>query len=62
DRIGKDSLTGLLRDARRLAEQQFLRLALQRAGSLEELARAMGVSRRSLLRRGGQTLRQRPLS
>lgn len=62
ERIGKDSLTGLLRDARRLAEQQFLRLALQRAGSLEELARAMGVSRRSLLRRGGQTLRQRSTS
>jgi hypothetical protein len=59
ERIGKDSLSGLLRDARRLAEQQFLTLAVQRAGSLDELARALGVSRRSLLRRGGQALRQR---
>jgi hypothetical protein len=59
ERIGKDSLSGLLRDARRLAERQFLHLALQRAGSLDELARALGVSRRSLLRRGGQALRTR---
>lgn len=58
ERIGKDSLQGLLRDARRLAEQQFLTRALQRAGSLDALARSLGVSRRALLRRGGQALRQ----
>lgn len=58
ERIGKDSLQGLLRDARRLAEQQFLRRALQRAGSIDALAKSLGVSRRALLRRGGQALRQ----
>ncbi|MBL8330344.1 MAG: hypothetical protein JNJ71_16015 [Rubrivivax sp.] len=60
ERIGRDSLQGLLRDARRLAEQQFLRRALQRAGSLDALARSLGVSRRALLRRGGQALRRPP--
>jgi len=57
ERIGRDSLQDLLRDARRVAEQQFLRRALLRAGSLEALARSLGVSRRTLLRRGGAALR-----
>ena len=57
ERIGKDNLQSLLRDARRVAEQQFLQRALARAGSVDALARALGVSRRALLRRGGAALR-----
>lgn len=51
ERIGHDELPGLLRDARRLAERHFLARALQRAGSVEALARSLGVSRRALVRR-----------
>jgi hypothetical protein len=51
ERIGHDELPGLLRDARRLAERHFLARALKRAGSVDELARTLGVSRRALARR-----------
>jgi hypothetical protein len=60
ERIGKDSLQDLLRDARRVAEQQFLSRALQRAGSVDALAQSLGVSRRALIRRGGAALRPPP--
>jgi hypothetical protein len=59
ERIGPDELSGLLRDARRLAEQHFLTRAVQRAGSVDALAQALGVSRRSLLRRGSGAMRRR---
>jgi hypothetical protein len=51
DRIGPDQLPGLLRETRRLAERHFLARALQRAGSVDALARSLGTSRRSLTRR-----------
>ena len=51
ERIGHDELPELLRDARRLAERHFLERALKRAGSVEALARSLGVSRRALSRR-----------
>lgn len=51
ERIDHESLPGLLRDARRLAESHFIDRALARAGSVDELARTLGVSRRSLARR-----------
>lgn len=51
DRIDHDTLPGLLRDARRLAEGHFIARALARAGSVDALARTLGVSRRSLVRR-----------
>jgi hypothetical protein len=51
ERIDQGALPGLLRDARRLAERHFIARALQRAGSEEALARALGVSRRTLSRR-----------
>jgi hypothetical protein len=53
ERIGHGTLPGLLRDARGLAERHFLQRALQRVGSAEALAQALGVSRRTLTRRGG---------
>lgn len=53
ERLGEDTLPVLLRDARRLAERHFLARAAQRAGGLDALARALGVSRRSLSRRRG---------
>jgi len=57
ERIGHDALPGLLRDARRLAERHFLQRALARAGSVEALARALGVSPRALARRSGGPIR-----
>lgn len=51
ERIGRDELPGLLRDVRRVAERHFLARALQRAGSLDALARSLGTSRRALVRR-----------
>jgi Bacterial regulatory protein, Fis family len=51
ERIDHDTLPGLLRDARRLAEGHFIARALARAGSVDALARTLGVSRRSLVRR-----------
>ncbi len=51
DRIDHDTLPGLLRDARRLAETHFIAHALSRAGSVDALAHRLGVSRRSLTRR-----------
>lgn len=51
ERIGHEELPGLLRDARRLAERHFLARALQRAGSVDALARSLKTSRRSLSRR-----------
>lgn len=53
ERIGHDALPHLLRDARRLAERHFLQRALARAGSIEALARTLGVSPRALARRSG---------
>jgi nitroreductase len=52
ERIEQGALPDLLRDARHLAERHFLQRALQRVGSEEALARALGVSRRALTRRG----------
>lgn len=51
ERIGHDELPGLLRDARRLAESHFLARAMSRAGGVDALARSLGVSRRTLVRR-----------
>jgi Bacterial regulatory protein, Fis family len=51
ERIDHGALPVLLRDARRLAERHFIARALQRAGSEEELAKTLGVSRRTLSRR-----------
>ncbi len=59
ERIGDGNLPGLLRDARRLAERHFLARALERAGSVDALARTLGVSRRTLARRGGAATRPR---
>ncbi len=59
DRIDTDALPGLLRDARQVAERHFLARALQRAGSVDALARELGVPRRSVLRRGGLSMRRR---
>ncbi|HVK30883.1 MAG TPA: hypothetical protein VM845_00095 [Burkholderiaceae bacterium] len=53
ERIGHDALPHLLRDARRLAERHFLQQALARAGSVEALARSLGVSPRALAKRSG---------
>jgi hypothetical protein len=55
ERIGHDELRDLLRDARRLAERHFLARAAQRAGGLDALARALGVSRRALGRGKAKT-------
>ena len=55
ERIGQDALPGLLRDAKRLIEQHFLQQALARSGSEEALAKELGVSRRTLTRRKGQS-------
>ena len=51
ERIGRDALPGLLRDAKRLIEQHFLQRALERGGSDAALARSLGVTRRGLARR-----------
>lgn len=53
ERIGHDALPHLLRDARQLAERHFLQQALARAGSVEALARSLGVSPRALAKRSG---------
>jgi hypothetical protein len=53
ERIEQDALPGLLRDARNLAERHFLHRAVQKVGSEEALAKVLGVSRRTLRRRGG---------
>lgn len=57
DRIDLDALPGLLRDARRAAERHFLQRALARAGSVDVLARRLGVSPRTLARRAGMPLK-----
>lgn len=57
DRIGLDALPGLLRDARRAAERHFLQRALARVGSVDTLARRLGVSPRTLLRRAGTPIK-----
>lgn len=57
ERIGHDALPGLLRDARRAAERHFLQRALARAGSVETLARSLGVSPRALARRSGAPIK-----
>jgi hypothetical protein len=51
ERIGHKELQVLLRDARRLAERHFLARAAQRAGSLDALARSLGVGRRAIAHR-----------
>jgi hypothetical protein len=51
DRIGHDTLPGLLRDARRLTERHFLARALQRAGSDAALVKSVAGARRTLSRR-----------
>ena len=59
DRIGQDGLPDLLRDARRLTERHFLARAVHRAGGVDALAQALGVSRRSLMQRGAASGRRR---
>jgi hypothetical protein len=59
DRIGQDGLPDLLRDARRLTERHFLARAVHRAGGVDALAQALGVSRRSLMQRGASAGRRR---
>lgn len=53
ERIGRDALPGLLRDAKRLIEQHFLERALERTGSEAAVARSLGISQRTLTRRKG---------
>ena len=50
ERIGRDALPGLLRDAKRLIEHHFLRRALEHSGSEAAVA---GISQRTLARRKG---------
>jgi hypothetical protein len=57
EQIGREALPGLLRGARRAAERHFLQRALARAGSVEALARSLGVSPRALARRSGTPIR-----
>ena len=53
ERIGRDALPGLLRDAKRLIEQHFLVRALEASGSDAAVARSLGISQRTLTRRKG---------
>ncbi len=53
ERIGRDALPGLLRDAKRLIEQHFLQRALERSGSEAAVARSLGITQRTLTRRKG---------
>jgi transcriptional regulator GlxA family with amidase domain len=46
-----------MRCARRAAERHFLQQALTRAGSVEALARSLGVSPRVLARRSGAPIK-----
>jgi hypothetical protein len=57
ERIGQDELPELMRRARRAAERHFLQQALTRAGSVEALARSLGVSPRALARRSGAPIK-----
>ncbi len=57
ERIGQDELPELMRHARRAAERHFLQQALARAGSVEALARLLGVSPRVLARRSGAPIK-----
>jgi hypothetical protein len=50
-RIGVDTMPQLVKDAKRAAERHFMALALQRTGSLDALAKALGISHRALQRR-----------
>jgi hypothetical protein len=54
DRIGRDALPGLLRDAKRLIEEHFLQSALERSGSKASVARSLGRSRGGFARRQGR--------
>ena len=58
ERIGRDALPGLLRDAKRLIEQHFLQRALERSGSEAAVARSLGISQRTLARRKGSGARK----
>ncbi len=51
DRVGQRDGATLLSDVRKLAEQHFLALAIERAGSEEALAESLGLNRRALTRR-----------
>ena len=53
ERIGRDALPGLLRDAKRLIEHHFLQRALEHSGSEAAVARSLGISQRTLARRKG---------